>query len=84
MQPTDTDLIAVLAELLGDVAGVDPKEVTADKKFIDDLDLDSLSMVELAVAVEEKFGVRIPEQEASELVTVSDMAAYLEHTGTGT
>ena len=39
-------------------------------------------MVELAMAVEEKFGVRIPEQEAGQFTTVNDMAAYLERTGT--
>jgi acyl carrier protein len=83
MQPTDTDLISTLAEILSDIAGVDPAEVTADKRFGDDLDLDSLSMVELGVAVEERLGVQIPEEEASQLVTVGDMAAYLERTRTG-
>lgn len=84
MHPADTDLIGTLAEILSDIAGVDPAEVTADKEFADDLDLDSLSMVELALAVEEKLGVRIPEEEASQLPTVGDMAAYLERARSGT
>jgi acyl carrier protein len=84
MHPTDTGLISALAEILSDIAGVDPAEVTADKEFADDLDLDSLSMVELALAVEEKLGVRIPEEEASQLPTVGDMAAYLERARSGT
>ena len=63
---------------------MDPAEVTADKEFADDLDLDSLSMVELALAVEEKLGVRIPEEEAGQLPTVGDMAAYLERARSGT
>jgi acyl carrier protein len=84
MPSTDTDLIAALAEILSDIAGVDPAEVTADKQFADDLDLDSLSMVELALAVEEQLGVRIPEEEAGQLPTVGDMAAYLERARSGT
>jgi len=78
MHPTDTDLISALGEILSDIAGVDPAQVTADKVFADDLDLDSLSMVELALAVEERFDLRIPEEAVSQLVTVGDMAAYLE------
>lgn len=79
----DTDLISTLAEILSDTAGVDPVRVSADKKFADDLDLDSLSMVELAVAVEDRLGVPIPEEDASQLITVGDMAAYLERARTG-
>jgi acyl carrier protein len=84
MHPTDTGLISALAEILGDIAGVDPARVTADKQFTDDLDLDSLSMVELALEVEERLGVRIPEEDVGQLRTVGDMAAYLERTRTET
>lgn len=84
MPSTDTDLIAALAEILSDIAGVDPAEVTAEAEFADDLDLDSLSMVELALAVEEQLGVRIPEEEAGQLPTVGAMAAYLERARSGT
>ena len=84
MPSTDTDLIAALAEILSEITGVDPAEVTAEAEFAGDLDLDSLSMVELALAVEENLGVRIPEEKAGQLPTVGDMAAYLERARSGT
>ena len=52
-----------LAEILEEVAGVTPADATPEKSFTDDLDVDSLSMVEIATAVEDKFGVAIPDDE---------------------
>ena len=53
-------------------------DVTADKSFTDDLDIDSLSMVEIAVQAEDKFGVKIPDDELANLKTVGDAVAYIE------
>ena len=78
MQPVDTDIISTLADILSEVAGVDPAQVTAEKAFADDLDLDSLTMVELGVVIEERFGVKIPEDDAQHLGTVGDMAGLIE------
>lgn len=66
-----------LGAILEEIAGVDPKTVEPDKKFVDDLDVDSLSMVEVALSVEERFGVRIPDEELSRLETVADAANYI-------
>jgi acyl carrier protein len=77
----DTAIISELATILEEVAGVDPSEVSADKSFVDDLDVDSLSMVEVAMAVEEKFGVKIPDDELSKLKTVGDAVSYINKTG---
>jgi len=52
-----------IAEILNEVADVEVSDVTDDKSFTDDLDVDSLSMVEVAMAAEEKFGVKIPDDE---------------------
>ena len=60
----DDNILQELASILHEVADVDPAEVTPDKSFVDDLDVDSLSMVEVAMAVEEKFGASIPDDEA--------------------
>ena len=49
-----------------------PADVTAEKSFTDDLDVDSLSMVEIAIAAEDKFGVEIPDDELGNLKTVGD------------
>ncbi len=67
-----------LAEILEEVAGVLPAEVTPDKSFTDDLDVDSLSMVEIALAAEEKFGVKIPDDELANLKTVGDAVSFIE------
>ncbi|HKC28571.1 MAG TPA: acyl carrier protein [Jatrophihabitans sp.] len=70
--------LAGLAEILEEVAGVSPEDVTPDKSFVDDLDVDSLSMVEVAMAAEDKFGVKIPDDELSNLKTVGDAVKYID------
>jgi acyl carrier protein len=67
-----------LASILEEVADVSPDDVTDDKSFVDDLDVDSLSMVEVAMAAEEKFGVKIPDDELPKLKTVGDAVKYIE------
>lgn len=67
-----------LAEILDEVAGVEPANVTPDKTFVDDLDVDSLSMVEVAMAAEERFGTKIPDDELSNLKTVGDAISYID------
>ena len=75
---TQEEITAGLAEILEEVAGVSPDDVTAEKSFTDDLDVDSLSMVEVVVAAEEKFGVKIPDDEVANLKTVGDAVSYIE------
>jgi len=72
---------AGLAEILNEVADVDAGDVTDDKSFTDDLDVDSLSMVEVAMAAEEKFGVKIPDDELPKLRTVGDAVNYIQTNG---
>jgi acyl carrier protein len=67
-----------LASILHEVADVDPAEVADDKSFTDDLDVDSLSMVEVAMAAEEQFGVKIPDDDLPKLKTVGDAVHYIE------
>ncbi|MFI9388506.1 acyl carrier protein [Kutzneria sp. NPDC052558] len=66
-----------LAEIVEEVAGVAVDDVTIDKSFVDDLDIDSLSMVEIAVQAEDKFGVKIPDDELANLKTVGDAVNYI-------
>ena len=75
---TRDELVAGLAEILEEVAGVNPDDVAEDKSFTDDLDVDSLSMVEVVVAAEERFGVKIPDDEVQNLKTVGDAVSYIE------
>ena len=74
---TDQEILAGLAEIIDEIAGVPANEVTPDKTFVDDLDIDSLSMVEIAVAAQDKFGVEIPDDRLKDLKTVQDVIDYV-------
>jgi len=74
---TREEITAGLAEILEEVAGVNPDDVSAEKSFTEDLDVDSLSMVEVVVAAEEKFGVKIPDDEVQNLNTVGNAVDYI-------
>jgi acyl carrier protein len=67
-----------LADIVNEVAGIPADDVQMDKSFTDDLDVDSLSMVEVVVAAEERFGVKIPDDQVKDLRTVGDAVAYIE------
>lgn len=71
------DIEKDLAEIVEEIAGVAAADVTPEKSFVDDLDIDSLSMVEIAVQAEDKFGVKIPDDELANLKTVGDAVNYI-------
>jgi acyl carrier protein len=75
----NADILAGLAEIVEEVAGIETADVTADKTFVDDLDIDSLSMVEIAVAAQDKFGVEIPDDQLKNLKTVQDVVTYVQN-----
>ena len=75
---TDEQIVSDLAVILNEVAGVDQSNVSADKSFLDDLEVDSLSMVEVVMAAEDKFGVKIPDEEVKNLRTVGDAVAFIK------
>ncbi len=67
----------VVAEQLG----VEPEKVTSDAEFVQDLNADSLDLVELIMQLEEEFGVEISDEEAENIKTVGDALEYIqEHT----
>ena len=71
------DVLAGLKEIVEEVAGVSASQIELDKNFTDDLDVDSLSMVEVVVAAEERFGVKIPDDQVTELKTVGDAVNFI-------
>jgi acyl carrier protein len=71
------DILAGLAEIVNDIAGIPAESVAMEKSFQDDLDVDSLSMVEVVMACEDKFGVTIPDTEVKNLTTVGDAVNYI-------
>lgn len=65
-------------DIIVDQLDVDPSEVTMDASFKDDLDADSLDLVELIMAFEEEFGGEISDETAQEMQTVGDVVKFLE------
>ena len=65
-------------EIIGKELEVEPKDLAPDKKFIEDLGADSLDIVELVMALEEEFGLDIPDEDADKLKTVGDALNYLQ------
>jgi len=74
----EQEILAGLGEIVEEIAGVPANEVTPSKSFVDDLDIDSLSMVEIAVAAQDKFGVEIPDDAAEKIQTVGDAVKFIE------
>jgi len=74
---SNEEITAGLAEIIEEVVGIEAADVTPDKSFVDDLDIDSLSMVEIAVQTEDKYGVKIPDDELANLKTVGDAVDYI-------
>jgi acyl carrier protein len=77
MALTQDVVLAGIREIVVEVAGIDGAQVTMEKKFADDLEVDSLSMVEVIVAAEEKFSVKIPDDEVTKMTTVADAVNFI-------
>jgi len=71
------EILEGLATIVNEVAGVPVEDVQTDKSFVDDLDIDSLSMVEVVMAAEDKWGVKIPDSEVKNLKTVGDAVSFI-------
>jgi acyl carrier protein len=80
MPVTNEEIINGLAQIVHEVAGIEKNEITPEKSFVDELDIDSLSMVEIAVQVEDYFGVKVPDDVLANLKTVGDAVDYVAKT----
>ncbi len=76
MQRDDTE--AVLAGILKKFTRVDRAKITRDQRFQADLGIDSLTMIDVAVAAEDAFGFRIPDDDLEDLATVGDAVDYIQ------
>lgn len=83
MATAETDIVSGLAEIVEEVTGVKKDEVTPDKNFVDDLDVDSLSMVEIAVQTEDKYGIEIPDERMRGMRTVREVVDYIKRVTIG-
>ncbi|MBC8388549.1 MAG: acyl carrier protein [Candidatus Hydromicrobium sp.] len=67
-----------LKKILIDVLGAKEEDIKAESKFVDDLGADSLDLVELIMAFEDKFGIEISDEDAEKIVTVKDTLDYID------
>ncbi|HLS02123.1 MAG TPA: acyl carrier protein [Beutenbergiaceae bacterium] len=77
MALSEQDILAGLAEIVNEETGLPTDAVELDKSFTDDLDIDSLSMMTIVTLAEEKFDVRIPDEDVQDLATVGDAVDYI-------
>jgi acyl carrier protein len=75
---SDQEILESLREIVAEIAGIDKEAIELDKSFVDDLDIDSLSMVEIAMEMDAKLGVGIPDEELKNIKTVGDAVAYVK------
>jgi len=74
----DSEVFNQVKAIIVDKLGVDESKVTPQARFREDLEADSLDLVELIMEFEEKFGGEISDEEAQKITTVGDAVAYLE------
>jgi acyl carrier protein len=72
------DILNKIQEITADRLGVDESDVTPDASFREDLEADSLDLVELIMELEEQFGMEIPDEEAEKITTVEEAVDYVQ------
>ncbi|MFE1174840.1 acyl carrier protein [Streptomyces sp. NPDC058773] len=77
MPSTRAEVTSALAEMVHEITGVPVEDVRDDRSFADDLDVDSLAMVEIAVAAEQRFAVTITDDQVKNLKTVGDAVDHI-------
>ena len=77
MALSEQEILSGLAEIVNEETGLPADSVQTDKNFTDDLDIDSLSMMTIVTLAEEKFSVRIPDDEVKNLATVGDAVSFI-------
>ncbi len=77
---SDSAVLEGLASIVNEVAGVPAERVVPEASFRNDLEIDSLTMVEVVVAAEDRFGVRIPDDQVEGLRTVGDAVEFVIRT----
>ncbi|GAA8368105.1 hypothetical protein HpDR4_10010 [Helicobacter pylori] len=74
----DTNLFETIQAVIAEQLKIDVSQVTPEAKFVKDLGVDSLDIVELIMALEERFGIEIPDEQAEKFINVGDVMRYIE------
>jgi acyl carrier protein len=77
-------ITAAFVEILEEIAKVNRAEVAADKRLREDLGIDSLSLIDVAVPAEDTFGVSIPDDDLERFQTIGHAIGYIEHSSVTT
>jgi acyl carrier protein len=77
MALSEAEVLAGLAEIVTEETGIAADAIALEKSFTDDLDIDSISMMTIVVNAEDKFSVKIPDEEVKNLLTVGDAVNYI-------
>jgi acyl carrier protein len=78
---TEQEILTSVGEIVQEATGIPADKVVPAASFVNDLDIDSLSMVEIATMAEDKFNISIPDAELSKLKTVADVVDYVAKAG---
>jgi acyl carrier protein len=73
----EQEILAKVAPIVSDKLGIPQEQVVMEAHFINDLGADSLGLVDITMALEEEYGLEIPDEESSKLVTVGAMISYI-------
>jgi acyl carrier protein len=77
MALSQQEILSGLTELVNEETGIPVADVTPEKSFVEDLDIDSLSMMTIVVNAQDRFGVEIPDDDVSKLKTVADAVTFI-------
>ncbi|MCG5219584.1 acyl carrier protein [Streptosporangium sp. KLBMP 9127] len=78
MAKSEQEILESLGKIINEITGIPAADVTPEKNFVDELDIDSLSMVEIAVAAQDEFDVEIPDDQLKNLKTVKDVINFIQ------
>lgn len=76
---TENEIMEKVKPIIADKLGIDQEQIKMESNFINDLGADSLGLVDITMALEEEFGMEIPDEEASKLTTVGEMINFIKN-----